>query len=206
MSNRIIENINKYYSEKVIIHGATPQGVDWNGIESQEKRFAQLMKITENEIDTNYSLLDFGCGYGSLLDYLLKANKKVNYWGYDISVEMLKIAKEKHRKNEIWLNNIDENFQTDYVVASGLFNVKLEQNNIDWENYIVDTLDFFNQISTKGFAFNILTSYSDKEYMKDYLYYASPENFFTICKTKYSKQVSLLHDYGLYEFTILVKK
>jgi SAM-dependent methyltransferase len=204
--NNIIDDINKYYSEKIIAHGATPQGVDWNGLDSQENRFSQLMKLVESESTGRFSLLDFGCGYGSLLDYLKKLNKNTHYFGYDISEEMLKKAAENHSKKDVWLNKLDEHFKVDYVVASGLFNVKLNQNTQDWENYIVETLDYFDKISNKGFAFNILTSYSDKHFMKEYLYYASPENYFTICKTRYSKQICLLHDYGLFEFTILVKK
>jgi hypothetical protein len=42
--------------------------------------------------------------------------------------------------------------------------------------------------------------------MQDYLYYADPRVLFDHCKTRYSKNVALLHDYGLYEFTILVRK
>ena len=52
----------------------------------------------------------------------------------------------------------------------------------------------------------MLTKYSDKEYMRDNLYYADPLFIFDYCKRNFSKQVALLHDYGLYEFTILVKK
>ena len=42
--------------------------------------------------------------------------------------------------------------------------------------------------------------------MRPYLYYADPLFLFDYCKKKYSKSVALLHDYGLYEFTILVRK
>ena len=63
-----------------------------------------------------------------------------------------------------------------------------------------------NQISTKGFSFNVLTSYSDKEFMRDYLYYANPLDLFDYCKKNFSKQVALLHDYNLYEFTLLIRK
>jgi SAM-dependent methyltransferase len=206
MSDKIINEINKYYSEKVTLHGATPQGVDWNGIESQENRFSQLIKVADIFNDNNLTLLDYGCGFGSLLTYLQKKKKIVNYIGYDISDEMLIKAKELNGKNGVWINEISKDFKADYVLASGLFNVMLKTNIGDWEKYILETLDLINQISIKGFAFNILTSYSDVEFMKEYLYYASPEKYFSICKTKYSKQVSLLHDYGLYEFTILVKK
>ncbi|MFX7953370.1 class I SAM-dependent methyltransferase, partial [Acinetobacter baumannii] len=57
-----------------------------------------------------------------------------------------------------------------------------------------------------GFSFNCLTSYSDEDRKRDYLYYADPCQLFDLCKRRYSRQVALLHDYGLYEFTILVRK
>jgi hypothetical protein len=92
------------------------------------------------------------------------------------------------------------------VVASGIFNVKLDTSNEDWKEYILNTLSKLNQLSSIAFSFNILTSYSDKEYMKDYLYYADPCFLFDYCKKNFSKNIALLHDYNLYEFTILVKK
>jgi hypothetical protein len=52
----------------------------------------------------------------------------------------------------------------------------------------------------------VLTKYSDKEYMKEYLYYADPLYLFDYCKKHFSKNVALLHDYNLYEFSIIVRK
>ncbi|MCB0334746.1 MAG: hypothetical protein KDD62_00530, partial [Bdellovibrionales bacterium] len=83
---------------------------------------------------------------------------------------------------------------------------RLETNCDQWSEYVEGLLDKMNAICTKGFSFNMLTSYSDKEYMRDYLYYADPCHIFDLCKRKYSRNVALLHDYGLYEFTVLVRK
>ena len=48
MNNKeIIKQVSDYYSQKVLSHGATPEGVDWNGEESQNVRFSQLLKITD---------------------------------------------------------------------------------------------------------------------------------------------------------------
>jgi hypothetical protein len=60
-------------------------------------------------------------------------------------------------------------------------------------------------LSLKGMAFNALTSYSDPEFMKPDLYYPDPLQVFDFCKRNLSKQVALLHDYGIYDFTILVR-
>jgi hypothetical protein len=42
--------------------------------------------------------------------------------------------------------------------------------------------------------------------MRADLYYADPLWLFDYCKRNLSKQVALLHDYGMYDFTILVRR
>ena len=58
----------------------------------------------------------------------------------------------------------------------------------------------------KGFSFNCLAIYSDENYKKNYLYYADPCFLFDYCKRNFSKNIALLYDYFLYEFTTLVRK
>jgi hypothetical protein len=94
----------------------------------------------------------------------------------------------------------------DFVIASGIFNVKQQASDSEWNTYILETLHHMNSFSLTGFAFNVLSAYSDKEYMRNDLYYADPLSLFDYCKRNFSKYVALLHDYPLYEFTILVKK
>jgi cyclopropane fatty-acyl-phospholipid synthase-like methyltransferase len=203
--NKIIKEVGNYYTEKVKTFGATPKGVDWNSEESQHLRFEQLSKVISG--DDEFSILDYGCGYGSLYEYMKGKFESFRYAGFDISSEMLQKAKLKYGDNGAVFTDFIEQFEEyDYVVASGIFNVKLNNPDEDWKEYITETLQTMHLLSTKGFAFNILTKYSDKEFMKDNLYYADPSYWFDFCKKNFSKYVALLHDYPLYEFTILVKK
>ncbi len=94
----------------------------------------------------------------------------------------------------------------DYGVASGLFNVYFDLPGGNWEKSIEDVLDALDATSKKGFAFNCLTKYSDPPKMRKDLYYADPCRWFDLCKKKYARNVALLHDYDLYDFTILVRK
>jgi hypothetical protein len=94
----------------------------------------------------------------------------------------------------------------DYAVASGIFNVALDSDRIVWQDHVLRTLDLINSATAKGFAFNCLTSYSDKSKMRPHLYYGDPNFLLQYCMQNYSAQASLLNDYGLYEFTICVKK
>lgn len=205
MSN-IHENIDNYYTQKINTHGATPKGVDWNGEDSQTVRFEQLSKIITKD---NFTISDVGCGYGKYCDYLESTYKAYNYNGYDLSQDMILNAKELYKKDNIsffHIDKLDDIKRTDYSIASGIFSVKMQHNEAQWLSYILDTLEKINQKSENGFSFNMLTKYSDKEYMRDDLYYADPLFFFDYCKRNFSINISLNHDYDLYEFTILVKK
>lgn len=201
IATKIHAEVANYYGAKLQAHGQTPQGVDWNGAESQQLRFQQLCRIIED--DSAFSLNDVGCGYGALYDYLQDHYTQFSYHGYDISEAMIAAARTRHPTIDFTTDKVCKT--ANYSVASGIFNVKLSNDNDSWLSYIHATLDALHKSSTKGFAFNCLTRYSDADKMRDYLYYADPGLLFDYCKRHYSKNVALLHDYGLYEFTIMVR-
>jgi cyclopropane fatty-acyl-phospholipid synthase-like methyltransferase len=203
--SEILSEAADYYTKKITEHGATPKGVDWNGEESQTVRFDQLSKIFQPA--GSISINDLGCGYGALVDYLIKRDFSFSYTGIDVSSAMTEAARKRLSLPSVrFVTGTKPESEADYGIASGIFNVRQGRPHEEWERYIENTLDAMDKTSKKGFAFNCLTSYSDKEKMREYLYYADPCYFFDRCKRKYSKQVALLHDYGLYEFTILVRR
>lgn len=205
-SDRNLTDIADYYSVKLSRFGETPKGVDWNGVESQTLRFQQLCRII-NRSD-HFTINDLGCGYGALLDFLSDRYDSFTYRGFDISKAMVLTAKNRHigKKGARFEVSSNPDKAAEYSIASGIFNVKLKTSTETWQRYIIETLECLNETSSIGFAFNCLTRYSDADKMKDYLYYADPCKLFDLCKQRFSKNVALLHDYGLYEFTILVKK
>lgn len=203
--SQIKQNVEKYYTSKIDSYGISPKGVDWNSVESQELRFKQLLKICN--LNSHFTINDLGCGYGAMFEYMLKNNLNFQYFGYDLSQSMIDKA------NKLFPNYNNATFklgetlqQADYTIASGIFNVRQNETDKKWLEYIIHTIQFMNKNSSKAFSFNVLTKYSDKEYMRDYLYYADPCYLFDYCKRNFSRNVALLHDYDLYEFTIIVRK
>jgi SAM-dependent methyltransferase len=201
-----LAQVGRYYSEKLAAHGASPRGVDWNGAESQRLRFDELLRVCEGA--AQFSINDVGCGYGALFEYLIELGKKVDYLGVDIAPAMIAKAEELHRGRPgcRFLAGERADRVADYAVASGIFNVKLSASDAAWRSHVLSSLEALDAGSRRGFAFNCLTKYSDAVLMKDYLFYADPCQLFDYCKTRFSKNVALLHDYGLYEFTIVVRK
>jgi SAM-dependent methyltransferase len=195
--------VERYYSGRFAEHGATARGVDWNSPESQELRFDQLLRVADRETGA-FSLNDFGCGYGALVPYLRRRGLDAEYRGFDLSASMLEHARREY-PDVIFVGTEGELGRADYTVASGIFNVKMDVLAEDWREYVFATLGAIARLSVKGFAFNMLTSYSDPDKMRDDLYYGDPRLVFDHCKREYSRDVALLHDYGLYEFTAIVR-
>ena len=57
------------------------------------------------------SILDIGCADGNKLPICRKINKKINYTGFDLNPELIKIAKKKYKKDlksNFYVNDINE--------------------------------------------------------------------------------------------------
>jgi SAM-dependent methyltransferase len=201
----MIADVERYYRGRFEEYGPTARGVDWNGEDSQEIRFVQLLRVVEGHSGP-FSLLDYGCGYGALAAFLLRTESDFVYRGYDVCAPMIDHARRHCDDPRCRFTDEEEDLEpSDYAVASGVFNVKLGQNVAAWTGYVVETISRLADLGRLGFAFNVLTSYSDPDRMRDHLFYADPCFFFDLCKREHSRNVALLHDYGLWEFTILVR-
>src|SRR6266508_837160 len=200
-----LDHVKSYFDKRIQEHGASPRGSDWNSEASQNIRFDQLLNVVETQ---SFSLLDYGCGYGALADYLDAKGFDVDYYGYDILESAIETARKAH------VDKPRRNFFTDksqlpicdYTVASGIFNFRGEQSFEAWTEYVLGVINEFNQLSLRGFSSNFLTKYSDADKMRPDLYYADPLFLFDYCKRNFSNNVTLLHDYRLYDFTLIVRK
>ena len=205
-SNLLRDQARDYYEGKLRAHGATPAGVDWNSQESQELRFALLAHLWRDQADA--SILDYGCGYAALADYLRARGHRGSYIGFDVSEAMAEAAHARTAPlTDCRVTAQRESLQpADYAVASGVFNVKQQADEDAWRGYMWETIADLAALGTRGFAFNALTSYSDADKRRPDLFYADPLQAFDRCKRTYSRFVTLLHDYPLYEFTIIVRR
>ena len=199
--------VEQYYSKKIQRYGATPLGVDWSCVPTQEMRFVQLLKICK--FDAPVQINDIGCGYGALLAFLGKRyrSKKIDYLGVDISAPMIAHAKKrwKNRKNAAFENTIFGYRAADYSVASGIFNVKLNQPIAMWEQLIEKTLGEMHARSRLGFSVNFLAPMPEGAQHIPELYRAPPEVWQRYCEQVMNADVELIANYGMREYTLLVR-
>ncbi len=202
----IIEGVAAYYTGKLREHGPSPRGVDWKDEASQMLRFAQLMGVARDLPDG--SVTDFGCGYGELLGWMRRSGFRGPYLGLDVAETMIAAARARFPDDPAARFEVGNSSPapTDFAVASGIFNVRLGFPTAAWEAHVRDTLDELFRVGKRGFACNFLTAYSDPPRMRADLYYAEPAVWFDYSVRRFGRHVALLHDYGLYEFTLIVRK
>ncbi|MBV9509031.1 MAG: class I SAM-dependent methyltransferase [Caulobacteraceae bacterium] len=202
----ILEAVASYYSGKLSEHGATPRGVDWKDAESQHVRHRQFLRLIEDDLDA--TLVDVGCGYGDFLPFLRGAGHRGRYIGCDVSEAMIDAARRLHGEGA------DRSFMVgpapagiaDYAVASGILNVMRPPSGEGWKEYVRATIDELAAAGRRGFAFNMLSLNSDPERRRADLHYADPPTVLADCITRYGRHVALMQDYGLWEFTVLVRQ
>lgn len=204
MQDRPLPDVARYYEDSLEKHGTAPMGVGWRTEESRVLRFDKLVSVIE--MGGLVTVNDLGCGYGSLYDHLTKAGTAIRgYRGYDISEKMLSEARRALPQADSieLIHGAALDKIADYSFASGIFNVRLEQGDEAWREHVLVTIANMAECSSRGFAFNLLSTYVD--YREDHLYYGDPLFFFDHCKRTFSRYVTLLHDYPLYEWTITVR-
>ncbi|MBR0825824.1 class I SAM-dependent methyltransferase [Bradyrhizobium manausense] len=198
--------VRSYYSGKIERYGSTPLGVDWPNAISQYLRFVQLLRLCD--FTKPFSLTDFGCGYGALLEFLAMrhADCPVRYRGIDISPAMVAAAQKR------WSKRPDTTFAigsrcsqvSDYVLTSGTLNVRLGRPVPEWKRYVETILADMQRNSRVGFAANFMLPH-DKGRTEQALYRTRPQPWIDFCRKQLGCEVEVLTDYGLREFTLLAR-
>lgn len=192
-----------YYGERLEQHGPTARGVDWRDEATQELRFARLAEVFRSA--GSGSVAEIGCGYGALAGWLHRQGWHFAYAGYDIAPAMVAAARTMHGDiPQASFAEGDRADPADFVVASGIFNVRFDIPDEQWRAYVDATLEAMAASARVGFAFNCLTSFSDEDRKEPRLWYADPGEMLNACIRRFGRHVALQHNYRLYEFTICV--
>jgi SAM-dependent methyltransferase len=199
--------IAAYYTGTLTRFGATPLGVDWSCEPTQQMRFVQLLKLCD--LSAPVSIDDVGCGYGALLAFLHARHPAsvVDYLGIDLSAAMVR------RARRLWRGTPAARFVVghasprvaDYSVASGIFNVQLEQPRADWELFVADTLDHMHAASVRGFAVNFIQAPPPGQTVRRGLYATDPARWADHCTRRFGAVTEVIEGYGLREFSLLVR-
>jgi SAM-dependent methyltransferase len=201
----IHQAVAAYYDATLATHGPTARGVDWRDEASHRLRHAQFLRLLDG--NPCASVIDLGCGYGDFLTILRAAGHRGHYLGCDVAPGMIEAARAMHHEdgNCTWQLGAKPNAVADYAVANGVLNVRRGADATAWLAYVESVMQTLGAHSSRGFGFNMLSTSSDPEKRRADLHYADPVATLALCLQRYGRHVALLQDYGLWEFTVLVR-
>jgi SAM-dependent methyltransferase len=183
--------------------------VGWRDEYAQHTRFQQLLHAIRHSGDAQFQVADVGCGLGDLLPFMrAQGFTGLRYKGYDINHDMIEAATAYHQDPNASFQRIADLREiepADYCVASGIFNAKLGHSDQEWWDHVQACIREMASKSYGAAAFNMLSTYSDREKQDTSLHYADPCRVFDWCKREITRDVTLLHDYGQWDFTMILR-
>ncbi len=193
-----MEKIAALYNDSFREHGASIASLGYpKG--AQDARFRAISQIGPLE---NTSILDVGCGFGHMLDYLRRWNINARYTGIDITPPMIDTARRMHPEGDFRLLNILDapmSERWDWVFLVGAFNAAPEREG--WWDFVQQMMKRMWDLCNRGMATDFLSSYVDFE--KPGSFHADPRQILDFAKTL-SRRVCLRHDYMAYEFMVYI--
>lgn len=101
-------------------------------MKEQHSKFGDISYYSKYKVDilkslekssSSLNILEFGCGIGNNIPYLISTFKNSNVYAYDISIDSLKIAKSKNPSLELISKNEFEKYENffDIIFVAGVF-------------------------------------------------------------------------------------
>ncbi len=161
---------HQFYKNSYKKYGIDAKGVHWYNTSTQFIRFEILINPIKEQITTS-TLLDVGCGFGHLLDYL-KNNKiypKI-YLGIDKEQFFIELCKIRYHNFNFLQGDIlkDKISSAEFLICSGALNL------LDKTEFKEGIKNCY-KVSTKGFIFNFL--------VEDSIHKLSKKEVIDYCKT-----------------------
>lgn len=187
-----MEEVATLYSEAFARHGATPDGVMWNGEKSQKQRFELICSL----LPAGGSVGDFGCGYAEFIPYAKARGCLGEYVGVDITETALEGCRKTYPEYEFYNQVISK---MDYWIVSGTFNLKGSVPEEVWGKWVQDTIKNLLNHAEKGVIVNFLDRLACDWYSPN-LFYTDEVWLQSIAKATVVRMV------GLREFTARIDK
>lgn len=189
------------YESRLRQFGYSPESLDLGRHGRQEIRFSILAEHAIRSPES--SVLDVGCGFADLYDFLVGHGWQGRYHGLDIVPPLLEVARQRHPELELGEIDITDPElrleQYDFVIASGVFNEKLlgEGN----PAHIDRALKAMFQCARVAVCVDFMTTHVD--FQKPGSWHTDPAWAMDVARAL-SRRLHLRCDYLPYEFAIMI--
>jgi SAM-dependent methyltransferase len=189
------------YEKRLQEFGYSPATLGWGVHGRQEVRFSVLaepaLRIPES------SVLDVGCGFCDLYDFLRERGWHGRYTGIDIVPGLLELDRQRHPDLDLREVDITDDSEAlgeyDFVISSGALNAALPSG--DNESHIDLALRNMYRRSRYATCVDFLSTYVD--FQKPGAHHTNPGWALAAAK-QLTRRVLLRHDYMPYEFSLFL--
>lgn len=199
-----LDIVKSYYGPKLQLGGPDYRVLGWESSKAQEARFSVLVDYV---VLQGKSLLDVGCGLGTLTRFLSRKKVKVRYTGVDILQDMVACAKERHPDHEfhcidLFSKSKGMSGRYDVVYASGVFNLDFHDDGKFMETGVAKLI----RIAKSTLVLNFLHHKSPTR-EKTY-FYTSPERIVALLEKLpvRIKSLRIVEHYLKNDFTVICEK
>lgn len=204
---QLLQPVAKLFDKSVQVFGANHKAVAWRDPILQFRRFQVFSGLMTSSEDAKggVSVNDLGCGYGAMFHAFadLPPLKNGKFFGYDISSEMLAVARKHIRDpRATFIQSHVATEEADYSFVSGTYNMKLGAKNERWREYVEDNLVQLWSVTKRALGFNMLSSHNPRR--ETTLYYADPEHFTEFCRRNISPNLRRINNMSPEEWTIFI--
>ncbi len=211
MSNNLYHELVSHYEDCLEKYGNNHQGVDWPNKKDLVTRYNVILEIINHlSVKKGFKLLDLGCGYGGIIDFLdaNNFNKEIKYHGIDLSKKMIESAKKEYPNHsfearDILVNNLQEN-SFDVIIMNGVFTEKRSLTEDEMYDFFKKMIAESYKACKQGIAFNVMSKNVDWE--RDDLFHLSFDKLSQFLCKNVSRDFIFRSDYKLYEYTCYVFK
>jgi len=190
------------HRDSLALYGCTPDALHWASRGQQKVRFRVLAGIG---IASGDSLLDVGCGFADLRDWLRSHQLDVEYTGLDLSSGFVAIAAQRHPHATLLCGGLfDFSFAPksfDWVLLSGTLNWQLN----DGGAYARRVIARMFELCRFGVAFNMLDARRCSSHELRELVAHDPQVMLDYCDS-IAPDCSLIDDYLHNDFTIYMRR
>ena len=192
------------YERRLREHGHAPATLGWGAGDREHLRFAVMADVVEQTGAT--SVLDVGCGFADLHDFLRARGWDGDYHGIDLVGGLLAVARERHPG--LALDEADlaafrpgEEEAFDVVVASGVFNARLaEEDNLV---HIERSVRRMFALARRAICVDFMTTHVDFRHPD--AWHTDPAWALALAQ-QLSRRFVLRQDYLPYEFALVVHR
>jgi SAM-dependent methyltransferase len=194
-----VEEVRERYVRRFAQYGYDPRTLGWNS-GTQRVRFEALLEGLRAE---DYgSVLDVGCGFGDLLDFLRARGWRGRYTGIDLVPVLIDEARRRHENDgaasfactEITATARQE--KSAMAVAIGIFNHRLQRDNMEFVRGMIAAMW---AASTEVVVCDFLSTTSEADRRRDDLFYADPGLVLAEAH-HFSRRAMIHHAYMPFEF------